>query len=501
MNRLRLLLFLFFLTAVSAGASWAQTQPRFTDVTETAGVVNRLLGTSAAWGDYNGDGRLDLYVTNWGTGVSTPLNALFKNNGDGTFTNVAQEAGVAPLGANSVSATWVDYDNDGDLDLYVVDFYRANTLYRNVGNSGAGRSGESTAGWTFTNVTDAAGVAGGRLGNKTQAAWGDSDNDGDLDLYLCKYYVENEIYRNNGNGTFTEVDAGVGDRRDSEKAAWIDYDNDGDLDLYVVNREQANALYQNDGKGKFTEVAPLLGVDNTEVGRNVVWGDYDSDADLDCFLANIGANALYRNDGAGRFTNVSQAAGVRKVASGWISWAGIWGDFNHDGLLDLFVAHGAESANGEPDILFVGQASGAFADRTTGAGFGAPGYSTNAASADYDGDGDLDLFVVRDKYPEFETSRLFRNEQNDRNFIKVRVAGAGPPLSNRDGVGAKVRLLTAGTQTLRGYRVTTSGPQPASEAHFGVAPGTYDVEVAFPSGRTARQAGVAQGQTVTIQER
>ncbi len=496
----RCLILSLFLTAASAGASWAQTQPRFTEVTEAAGLVTGgQLGTSATWGDYNGDGRLDLYVTYWGTGVSNPRNSLYRNDGDGAFTNVGEQAGVVPLRANSAFATWVDYDNDGDLDLYVVNFYEPNILYRNRGDG------------SFEDVTERAGVAGGRLGNRVSAAWGDSDNDGDLDLYLCKYYVENEIYRNNGNGTFTEVDAGVGDRRDSEKAAWVDYDNDGDLDLYVVNREQANTLYQNDGTGKFTEVAPLLGVDNTEVGRNVTWGDYDNDGDLDCFLANIGANTLYRNDGTGRFTNVSKTAGVRKVASGWISWAGVWGDFNHDGLLDLFVAHGAESANGEPDILFVGQAGGAFADRTAGAGFTVEGsgYSMNAASADYDGDGDLDLFVVRNRLPGsglgqrvgFSRSRLFRNEQNDRNFIRVKVAGAGPPLSNRDGIGAKVRLLTAGTQTLRGYRVTASGPQPVSEVHFGVSAGTYDVEVAFPSGRTARQAGVAQGQTVTIQER
>ena len=205
--------------------------------------------------------------------------------------------------------------------------------------------------------------------------------------------------------------------------------------------------------------------------------------------------------GGGKFASVAKAAGVRGFATGWISWAGIWGDFNHDGLLDLFVARGADSANGETDVLFVGQAGGTLADRTAGAGLGAQGYSMNAAAADYDGDGDLDLFVVRDKFPEFETNRLFRNEQNDRNFIKVKVAGAGPPLSNRDGIGAKIRLLTAGTQTVRGYRVTASGPQPPSEAHFGVTQGTYDVEVTFPSGRTARQAGVTQGQTVTIQER
>ncbi len=473
--------------AISDTASQAQAQQRFTDVTQSSGVVNALLGTSGTWADYDGDGLLDLYVTNWATGVSDPRNALFRNDGNGRFTNVAGQSGVVPLGVNSIFSAWGDYDNDGDADLYVVNFFRANILYRNQ----AGR---------FTDVTGAAGVAGGPLGTKISAAWGDYDGDGSLDLYLCKGRVENELYRNNGDGTFSLVDAGVEDKRDSEKAAWVDYDDDGDVDLYVVNREQANGLYRNDGSGTFEDVGPIVGMDNTEVGRNLAWTDYDNDGDMDCFLANIGANVLYRNEGAGSFVNVSKASGVRKAASGWISWTGIWGDFNHDGHPDIFVAQGVESANGEPDVLYVAQGDGTFLEQSDGSGVEASGYSMNAATADFDDDGDLDLFVVHDKFPGFEISRLFRNDQDDENFIKVKIAGSGPPLSNRDGVGAKVRLLAAGTQNLRGVRFTTSGPQPLSEVHFGVAPGSYDVEVRFPSGRTVKQEGITQGQTVIVQE-
>ena len=130
-------------------ALWAQGSPRFVDVTETAGVaISQQLGTGAAWGDYDGDGDPDLYVTNWGSAVTITRNALFRNNGDGTFTDVAGQAGVAREGFNSITATWSDYDNDGDLDLYVVDFFRYNALYRNAGSG------------SFQDVTGAAGVAG-----------------------------------------------------------------------------------------------------------------------------------------------------------------------------------------------------------------------------------------------------------------------------------------------------------------------------------------------------
>ena len=149
-------------------------------------------------------------------------------------------------------------------------------------------------------------------------------------------------------------------------------------------------------------------------------------------------------------------------------------------------------------MVFGGEAGGRFADRSAGSGLETAGYSMDAVAADYDGDGDLDLFVVHDRFPGFEVSRLFRNEQNDANFIKVKVAGAGPPLSRRDGAGAKVRLLDAGSQTLRGFRVVGSGPP--SEVHFGVATGSYDVEVTFPSGRIVKEGGVVSGQTVAVKE-
>ncbi|MDA0748733.1 MAG: VCBS repeat-containing protein, partial [bacterium] len=319
--------FIIIIALLLATTQPTGAQPAFTDVTSQAGVPNSLSGsqqrlaTGLAWGDYDGDGDLDLYITNWGSSVSPTVstNRLYRNNGNGTFSDVAAQAGVAD-NRNSIAALWADYDNDGDLDLYVVNFSEQDQLYRNEG------------GGSFSRVTSAAGVNVISQGSETGAAWGDYDGDGDLDLYLCKYYFRNSFYINNGNGSFSEnaASAGIADIRDSEHAAWGDYDGDGDLDLYVVNREQNNALYRNNGNGSFSEVACALSLDNTDVGQAASWIDYDNDGDLDLFLANIGANALYRNDGNNTFVNIAEND-MQTTPSAWVSWTGVWGDFDNDG--------------------------------------------------------------------------------------------------------------------------------------------------------------------------
>ena len=356
------------------------SEARFEDVSDASGVANGLLfGTGSAWGDYDGDGHLDLYVCNWG-GAN---NALYRNNGDGTFVDVASEAGVWRSMTNeTTSAAWGDYDGDGHLDLYVTDWASQDWLYRNNGDG------------TFSNATEA-GVNLDPRGNEMAAAWGDYDGDGDPDLYLCKYYFANALYRNNGNGTFTNVaeEAGVGDERDSEDALWVDYDGDGNLDLYVINRAQENTLYRNEGDGTFEEVSCALGVRNREIGKGGRWGDYDGDGDLDLFLANIGANTLYKNQN-GKFTDVAFEAGVRDTKPGWLSYDAAWGDYDGDGDLDLYVASGADSFGGEINFLYSNNGDGTFSDVTSEEMPAMLDSSTACAWVDYDGDGDLDLYVV-----------------------------------------------------------------------------------------------------------
>jgi hypothetical protein len=468
------------------------SEAQFMDVTKSSGIVgsglfnddpNASYGTGVAWGDYDNDGDPDLYVCNWGGEGAN--NALYRNNGDGTFTDVASEAGVVRSKTNqTTSAAWGDYDGDGDPDLYVTDWLDQDWLYRNNGDG------------TFSSVAE---VNVKSQGIEMAVAWGDYDGDGDLDLYLCKFYVANALYRNNGPNeqgvwTFTDValEMGVADERDSEHAMWGDTDGDGDLDLYVINREQENTLYQNAGEG-FTEVSYETGVRNREIGKGGRWVDHDEDGDLDLFLANIGANTLYKNENGG-FTDVASSAEVRHTGEGWISWDADWGDYDGDGDLDLYVASGAEltlSSGGEVNFLYLNNADNPFSE-ASGEMPAIPDFSTACAWADYDGDGDLDLYVVN-----YGRNVLYQNPRKSEGsgFVKVKVYAAG----RGDGIGAKVRLYEAGTTNIVGYEEIHSGPG-ALEAVFGVPSGTVDVEVTFQSGHQEMREGIAAGATLEVRE-
>jgi hypothetical protein len=260
----------------------------FTDVAATAGVDDPGPGTAAAWADYDRDGDLDLYAANGGA-----ANRLYRNNGDRTFTEIGAVAGVNNTG-NSVGAAWGDYDGDGDPDLYVTrpSASDPNLLYRNNGDS------------TFTEVGASAGMDASNFA--VGAAWADYDNDGYLDLYVTRSNVSpNLLYRNNGNvnGTFTEVGglAGVNASTYSHGIAWGDYDNDGALDLYVSVHRAPNLMFRNNGDGTFTEVAAIMGMNDSGGGRGVAWADYDNDGDLDLHLVNDHPDGpidrLFRNNG------------------------------------------------------------------------------------------------------------------------------------------------------------------------------------------------------------
>ena len=235
----------------------APSEPvQFTEVGAAAGVNDGGVGEGMAWGDYDSDGDLDFYVANNGA------SRLYRNNDDGTFTEVGNAAGVDDAG-NGQGVAWGDYDNDGDLDLYLTNATSENRLYQNNGNG------------TFTEVGTSAGV--NSTANSRGAAWGDYDNDGDLDLYLANAGSGNLLYRNNSDGTFTDIggSAGVDDTGNSWGVTWGDYDNDGDLDLYVANAGsgEPNRLYQNNGDDTFSEIGATAGVDDNGVGIGVTWGD------------------------------------------------------------------------------------------------------------------------------------------------------------------------------------------------------------------------------------
>lgn len=446
---------------------WAATvtaqAPVFTDVTGTAGISNSLRGPGLAWGDFDGDGDQDIFITAWTLVGGSPINKLWRNNGNSTFTNTASAAQVAGFNNFSSSASWADFNNNGRLDLYVSNFSRdqQDFLYQNNG---------STFSILLPNTVK---------GNPLWAAWGDYNMDGNLDLAIARFNGKNLLFKNNGNGTFSDVSAtaDIDDVRDSERVVWVDYNNDGAPDLYTVNIYQENQLFKNNGDGTFDNVTVAAGLGAAGLGRHAAWADYDIDGDMDLYQTNIGGNILFENNGNGTFSRTAQAGATGTV---WVSWMSGWSDFNLDGHQDLFVASGAESAAGERNTIFNNNGDKTFTDATA-APFTTADSSAGAAWGDFDGDGDADLYILN-----YGEDKLYKNDtapNPGQGALKIRPfrQGSAPSDSAADGIGAKVTVFNAGTATIVGYHEIMSGPD-ALEAIFGLATvGTYDIKVEFTS--------------------
>ena len=445
----------------------------FADDSAVSGTDDAGNGAGVAWGDYDGDGDEDMYVVNNGT------NRLYRNEGDSTFTEVGASAGVADAGSSQGTA-WADYDNDGDLDLFVANNGGLNRLFRNNGNG------------TFTDVADSAGVDDG--GDGFGVAWGDYDNDGYLDLYIIIPRGLNLLYRNNGNGTFTEVgvSAGVtGDTSDDGRGvAWGDYDNDGDLDLGLANaRPVANALYRNNGNGTFTPVGTAAGMPGDGSGQGIDWGDYDNDGHIDAYVTHADglANRLYHNNGNGTFTNVASPAGVGDTGIG----LGVdWGDFDNDGDLDIYVAR-----SGVANLLYDNNGDGTFSEIGSTAGVDDASTTRGTGVADYDSNGELDIYAAN-----ATANKLFRNITGTNNWLRVDLDGT---VSNRSGIGARVRLVVGSTGQLRESQAGTGYlSQSSSMLSFGLGDSTVvdSLIVLWPSGAQQVLTSVASNQELTITE-
>jgi hypothetical protein len=427
---------------------------------------------SVNWTDIDNDGDYDLFITNGPQAGEN--NLLYKNNGMGGFSTVFGDP-IVQDNQPSDGATWADYDNDGDEDCFVANWYGAsNLMYKNNGNG------------TFQQVTTGTPVNDG--GYSETASWGDYDNDGRLDLYVTNSdgNFRNFLYRNNGNGTFQKITTGspVTDAFASRSVNWADVNNDGRLDLFVTNEGTQNEnLYRNNGDGSFTKVTggPLL----TASGRTMSssWGDYDNDGDLDVFLANDqGNDGLYRNDGNETFVKI---ANDPVSTSGGNSFGSQWADVDNDGDLDLFVTN---SFWGGPwkNFLFFNNGNGSFTKDVTELPATDEGWSYGCAFGDMDADGDLDL-AVANCLDAVQTDYLYENHSSDNGnqWIQIKLKGTN---SNRSAIGARV-LATA---TINGQSVTQlreisaqSGycGQNQSAAHFGLATAeTVAVVIRWPSG-------------------
>ncbi len=520
------------------------------DFTHFAGLRSSQLpedmGSGAAWGDYDGDGDFDLYVCNFaGPLTMDPAksgvgNKLYRNNGDGTFTDVTKEAGVDFRGY-SMGAAWGDYDGDSDLDLWVTNF-GTSILYRNDGDD------------TFTDITEMAGVAGVE-GFWTGASWSDYDRDGDLDIYICGYVQyrfdpldmekvslqyqadipftlnpssyrpeRNLLYRNNGDGTFTEVakESGVDNASGrSLSAAWCDFDLDGWPDLYIANDISDNALFRNLGKGRFVDVSHDAFVADYRGAMGLGVGDWDNDGDYDIFITHWIAqeNALFNNllyafgepeAEAERmfFMDISDHSGLGQIALDFVGWGTSFFDYDNDGLQDLLMVNGSTFQDSKDpkvlipmrDLLFwnQGEEKGFFeVGQVSGTIFGEQRVGRGAAFADYDDDGDVDVFVVNHG----GAAMLLRNDGGNRhNWLKVRLRGSG---KNGYGLGAQIELVAKGKRQIQELGAQSSYlSQNAFEAHFGLGQ-IQQVEkltVVFPSGKKVTRDGLAANQTVLIQE-
>ncbi len=532
-------LIVVWMLVTTAAAAEGPATPQFVDITDEAGIefvhsigddelsnIVESSGAGCVFFDYDDDGDLDIYLVNGryletvssvrGRQLAGTLsNALYRNNGDGTFTDVTAAAGVGDRGFG-MAAVAADYDNDGDRDLFVTNYDR-DTLYRNNGNG------------TFSDVTEKAGV-GSELWS-VGASFFDFDRDGLLDLYVGGYLVfdpeyrnyyaadafpgplsyrgqKDILYRNKGDGTFEDVSDAAGIGAAGGRAMGVtacDIDDDGDEDIYVANDGMENYLYRNRGDGSFEEVALRTG---TAFGQNgeatsamgPEFGDFDGDGLIDLLVPDMGYGCLYRNTGKGYFEDKSAETGIAAVLGQYTSWSGNFFDFDHDGVLDIFIVNGdAHHLEAEEDTLFRGEGGQRFVDVSAASGpaFKLKGVGRGSATGDFDNDGDLDLLVLNLN----GRARLYRNDGGNRlNWIMVRTVGTA---SNRDGIGARVRLTVGGTTQVRDIR-SSSGylSQSDPRAHFGI--GLHQVvdriEVRWPSGRVSIVEKAKANQVLTVTE-
>jgi hypothetical protein len=470
--------------------------PTFTKITTGPIVTDVGYSAGGTWGDFNNDGFLDLFVFN-GMDGNAYVPFLYRNNGDGTFTKVTSGPPVN-VAAESTSACWGDYDNDGNLDLYATTT-GLNLLYHNNGNG------------TFTRITIGSVVTD--FANSGGGAWVDYDNDGFLDLFVptiaSSTSVHSFLYRNNGDGTFSTITNStlVTDLGSFFGGAWGDYDNDGNLDLFVVGNSdfgfrQPNRLYHNNGDGTFTRVT--TGSIATDVANSEVctWGDYDNDGFLDLFVGNSTGqkNFLYHNNGDSTFTRITNDIVANDAGK---AFGCAWGDYDNDGWLDLYVGNEGNTGNVPTvvNFLYHNNGDGTFTKVTTGSPVNEYSDSWGVTWADYDNDGFLDLFASRG---DGRGNYLYRNNGNSNNWLTVKLIGT---VSNRSAIGAKVRAkATIGGVSRWQLRQITGGSDFSGhnelQANFGLEDAT-NVEllrIEWPSGIVQTLTNVAPKQILNVVE-
>jgi hypothetical protein len=531
---------------------------RFADVTAASGItfthansatpekyLIETMGGGVALFDYDNDGRLDVFFTN-GARLESPMppgkgpdksdprfwNRLYRQQPDHTFVDVTERAGVSGAAQNryGMGVATGDFDNDGHVDLYVTG-YGGNTLYRNNGDG------------TFTDVTARAGVGGG--GWSASAGFFDYDNDGRLDLFVTRYVawtfatngrcgedrpglraychpdnydgVANLLFHNEGDGTFTDVSAKAGIANPAGKGlgvAFADYDGDGFLDVYVANDSVQSFLYRNDGGKGFTEVGLLAGVGFTDDGKvfagmGADFADYDNDGRPDLIVTDL-SNERYRlfhHNGDGSFRDATGQSGIGGATLPFSGWSTRFVDYDNDGWKDVFVAQGhvmdtiettAPNLKYRQPPLLLRNESGRFTRVTPGEVFDRVWAGRGAAFGDLDDDGDVDIVLSNVG----EHAVVLRNDGgNGRHWLRIAATGTR---SNRDAIGARVKVVSASGREQHFTIATAAGYLSASDKRLLVGLGddasARRVEIRWPSGAVQTFDDVAAGTTLAATE-
>ncbi len=523
----------------------------FVDVARSAGITFQhnnaaspekylieTMGSGCGWIDYDQNGLLDLYLVNGAaTGVYSPTqplrSALYRNNGDGTFTDVTVEAKVAAAGLFGMGVAVGDFDNDGFPDLFVLGYGRC-ILYQNNGDG------------TFTDVSARADVENsGRWASS--AAWFDFDNDGRLDLVIANYvdwspernfycgdhgpgmrsYCHPDdfhgqpltLYHNNGDGTFTDVSksSGVGIKGGNGLGVvTFDYDNDGWQDIFIANDHMPNFLFHNNRDGTFREVGYVAAVavssdGQFEAGMGTDAADASGNGNMDLVVTHLDMQLarFYQNLGDQTFDDATLRSKIGYATYHMSGFGARFMDYDNDGARDLFMANGhvldnieryhSNTRYAEPKLMFRNNGRGVFEDvsNSLGPDFQQPRVSRGAAVADFDNDGDLDILVNNNG----QAPQLLRNDGGNANhWLEILLIGTK---SNRDGVGARVKV-SAGDLTLHDQRKGGMSYQSAQDPrlHFGLGPhSTVDaVEILWPSGSMTKLGSLKSDRILAIKE-
>jgi hypothetical protein len=493
------------------------------------------MGSGALFVDFDSDGWTDLFFVDGGSfhdpGVaSRARHRLYRNRGNGTFVDVTERSGLRHRDYG-MGACAGDVDNDGRPDLYVTND-GPNVLFRNVGNG------------VFTDVTQASGV--GLPAWSTSCAFLDVDLDGDLDLFITNYLdarpannrfcgdaqrrirvychplnypgLPNVLYRNDGQGRFTDVSAQAGLSAHAGNGLGVavgDYDDDGLPDVFVANDAVPNFLFHNEGGGRFREMGLLAGVavardGKPRAGMGTEFADYDGDGRLDLVVTNheFETHSLFRNDGAGAFVDATVEAGLGTATLPFVGFGVVFFDFDNSGALDLSIVNGhvidntalfrAGSTHAQRKLLFRNTSGRRLAEvgRQSGPGFAHESVGRTLVSGDIDNDGDLDLLVTSNGGP----AELLRNDGGSRgNAIVVRASGARNP----DGIGARITVTASGRRQVREVKSGSSYlGQNDLRAHFGLGGQSRidRLDVRWPGGRVDTMREVAANQIVTVTE-